>query len=149
MYTSPWTGIKPTTLVVIGTDCIGSYKSNYHTITTPLPSDSVFYTPRIFALILHNYPIRTLYLLDMTLIWLDIFLVGTQHIYLYFLWGRGLVISHWNELLNLLVRIKFLNLFYIYLNKNWKNYWSERSFTGLGPEDRHSSWGLGNLDIDH
>jgi hypothetical protein len=23
-----------TTLVVIGTDCIGSYKSNYHTITT-------------------------------------------------------------------------------------------------------------------
>ena len=25
---------KLTTLVVIGTDCIGSYKSNYHTITT-------------------------------------------------------------------------------------------------------------------
>ena len=26
-------GLKLTTLVMIGTDCIGSYKSNYHTIT--------------------------------------------------------------------------------------------------------------------
>jgi hypothetical protein len=31
-----WMGFKLTTLVVIGTDCIGSYKSNYHTtMTTP------------------------------------------------------------------------------------------------------------------
>ena len=29
-----WTGFEFTTLVVIGTDYIGSYKSNYHTITT-------------------------------------------------------------------------------------------------------------------
>jgi len=29
-----WVGFELTTLVVIGTDCIGSYKSNYHTITT-------------------------------------------------------------------------------------------------------------------
>jgi hypothetical protein len=29
-----WVGFKLTTIVVIGTDCIGSYKSNYHTITT-------------------------------------------------------------------------------------------------------------------
>ena len=28
-----WVGFKLTTLVVIGTDCIGSYKSNYHMIT--------------------------------------------------------------------------------------------------------------------
>jgi hypothetical protein len=28
-------GFKLTTLVVIGTDIIGSYKSNYHTFTTP------------------------------------------------------------------------------------------------------------------
>ena len=28
-----WTGFELTTLVVIGTDCIGSCKSNYHTIT--------------------------------------------------------------------------------------------------------------------
>jgi hypothetical protein len=27
-------GFKPTTLVVIGTDCIGNCKSNYHTIMT-------------------------------------------------------------------------------------------------------------------
>jgi len=27
-------GFELTTLVVIGTDCIGSIKSNYHTITT-------------------------------------------------------------------------------------------------------------------
>ena len=29
-----WAGFELTTLVVIGTDCIGSYKSNYRTITT-------------------------------------------------------------------------------------------------------------------
>jgi hypothetical protein len=29
-----WVGFDLITLVVIGTDCIGSYKSNYHTITT-------------------------------------------------------------------------------------------------------------------
>ena len=33
-YTLPWMGFELTTLVVIGTDCIGSCKSNYHTITT-------------------------------------------------------------------------------------------------------------------
>jgi hypothetical protein len=33
-YTSPWTGFKLITLVVIGSDCTGSWKSNYHTITT-------------------------------------------------------------------------------------------------------------------
>jgi hypothetical protein len=31
-----WAGFKLTTLVVIGTDCIGSCKSNYHTITTTM-----------------------------------------------------------------------------------------------------------------
>ena len=37
-----WAGFELTTLVVIGTDCIGSYKSNYHMITTtmvPLQTD--------------------------------------------------------------------------------------------------------------
>jgi hypothetical protein len=33
LYTSPWAGVEPTTSVVIGNDCIGSCKSNYHTIT--------------------------------------------------------------------------------------------------------------------
>ena len=31
-YTSPWAGFELTTLVVIGTDCKGSCKSNYNTI---------------------------------------------------------------------------------------------------------------------
>ena len=33
LYTSPWTGIELTSLVVISIDCTGSCKSNYHTIT--------------------------------------------------------------------------------------------------------------------
>ena len=33
-YTSPWAGLKLTTLMVICTDCIGSCKSNYHTKMT-------------------------------------------------------------------------------------------------------------------
>ena len=32
LYSSPWAGVEPTTSMVIGTDCIGSCKSNYHTI---------------------------------------------------------------------------------------------------------------------
>ena len=31
-----WAGFELTTLVVIGTDCIGSHKSNYHMITTTM-----------------------------------------------------------------------------------------------------------------
>jgi len=31
---------------------------------------------------------------------------------------------------------------FVYLNKNWKIYWSKQSFTGLGPEDWCSSWVL-------
>jgi hypothetical protein len=33
-YTSSWMGLELTTLVVIGTDCIGSCNSNYHMIMT-------------------------------------------------------------------------------------------------------------------
>ena len=33
LYTSPCAGAESTTSVMIGTDCIGSCKSNYHTIT--------------------------------------------------------------------------------------------------------------------
>ena len=32
-----WAELELTMLLVIGTDCIGSYKSNYHTITTTTP----------------------------------------------------------------------------------------------------------------
>ena len=34
LYTSPWSRFELTTLVVIGTDCIGNCISNYHTTTT-------------------------------------------------------------------------------------------------------------------
>ena len=41
LYTSPWSRFELTTSVVIGTDCIGSYKSNYNTITaTTVPLQS-------------------------------------------------------------------------------------------------------------
>ena len=33
LYTSPWSTFELTTWVVIGTDCIVSCKSNYHTVT--------------------------------------------------------------------------------------------------------------------
>jgi hypothetical protein len=33
-YAFAWAGFELTTLVVIGTDCIGSFKSKYHTFTT-------------------------------------------------------------------------------------------------------------------
>ena len=36
LYTLPWSRFELTS-VVIGTNCIGSYKSNYHTITTTTP----------------------------------------------------------------------------------------------------------------
>ena len=33
LYTSSWAGVEPTTSVVIGPDCIGNCKYNYHAIT--------------------------------------------------------------------------------------------------------------------
>ena len=43
-YTSSWTGFELATLVVIGTDCTGSCKSNHHTITTTTaPPSSLLY----------------------------------------------------------------------------------------------------------
>ena len=38
-YSLPWTGFKLTTLVVIGTDCTGSRKSNYHMMTTTMAAE--------------------------------------------------------------------------------------------------------------
>ena len=47
-YTSPWTGFGLTMLVVIGTNCTGSCKSTYHTVTTMMvrrkPRESNRYT---------------------------------------------------------------------------------------------------------
>ena len=40
LYTSPWSRFELTTSVVIGTDCIDSCKSNYHTITATTAQSS-------------------------------------------------------------------------------------------------------------
>ena len=37
-----WVGFELTTLVVVGTDCIGSYKSNHHMITTMMAPCFIF-----------------------------------------------------------------------------------------------------------
>jgi hypothetical protein len=54
----PWTRIGLATLVVIGTDCIGSCKSNYHMITTTM-APVIFwsiYGNKFFDTIIHlNY----------------------------------------------------------------------------------------------
>jgi len=46
-----WVGFELTTLVVMGTDCIGSCKSNYHTITTT--TTYIFY--ELLLLTYHQY----------------------------------------------------------------------------------------------
>ena len=38
LYTSPWSRFELTTSVMIGTDCISSCRSNYHTITATTAS---------------------------------------------------------------------------------------------------------------
>ena len=41
LCSSPWAGVEPTKSLVIGTNCIGSCKSNYHTVTAMMaPSPS-------------------------------------------------------------------------------------------------------------
>ena len=47
-YTLPWSRFELTTSVVIDTDCIGSCKSNYHTITAMNALWSDIYTVRPF-----------------------------------------------------------------------------------------------------
>jgi hypothetical protein len=43
LYTSPWSRFELTTSVVIATDCIGSCKSNYHTITATTAPNVLWY----------------------------------------------------------------------------------------------------------
>ena len=49
-----WEGFKLTMLVVIGTDCIGSSKSNYHRITTWQGSQKINVTYNMLQLCLAN-----------------------------------------------------------------------------------------------
>ena len=44
-----WAGFELTTLVVIGTDCIASYKSNHHTIQPWLPPVLIWIDPRVIS----------------------------------------------------------------------------------------------------
>ena len=62
------------------------------------------------------------------------------------------IAGSWNQSLKLKFEFtgsnKILEFIFIYpvvLNKNWKIYWFEKSFTGIGPEDWCSSWGLWNV----
>jgi hypothetical protein len=43
LYPSSWSRFEPTTSVLIGTDCIGSCKSNYHMITATTTSLFLFF----------------------------------------------------------------------------------------------------------
>ena len=53
-----WAGFEFTTSVVIGTDCIGSYKSNYHMITATMAP----YTIKSIGLWLHYFiPLSTIF----------------------------------------------------------------------------------------
>jgi len=56
-----WMGFELTTLVVIDTDFIGSYKSNYHTITTMT-------TPTIFQLHHDNEMMSTLHYINICML---------------------------------------------------------------------------------
>jgi hypothetical protein len=71
-------------------------------------------------------------------------------IYFYIYSGTSLAWTLWNYWTSMAQTSDNLNTFWQslwvqaseVLNKNWKIYWSEQSFTGLGPEERCSSWGL-------
>ena len=97
--------------------CITDNQLNYEIIIYIIPWQSIgvlalivrFWTPKPFGLHFCNWTV-----------------LGAINI-------KGLGASLWNENLNLLVQIKFLNLFlYICLNKNWKVNWFEHSSAGLG-----------------
>jgi hypothetical protein len=63
-YTSTWTGFELTNLVVIGTDCRASCKSNYHAITTttaPVNKEAAYQLHELFpplAAASNNYNLR-------------------------------------------------------------------------------------------
>jgi len=51
---SPWAGVEPTTSVVMGTDCIGTWKSYYHTITTTTAPLELRWPSRLIDFIFRN-----------------------------------------------------------------------------------------------
>ena len=71
-----WARFELTTLAMIGTDCIGSYKSNYHTITplffdiTPQINKNIFYTLNQSNISQKSWPKRRSVLIDWLIDWL-------------------------------------------------------------------------------
>jgi len=63
LYTSRWSRFELTTSMVIGTNYIGSCKSNYHTITATWMCVCLSHSTKIFP----HYPVATLYIV---LLWL-------------------------------------------------------------------------------
>jgi hypothetical protein len=53
-----WAGLKLTTLVVIGTDCICSCKSNYHTTTMAHHKDEEFWRLRYALCVICYYMLK-------------------------------------------------------------------------------------------
>jgi len=64
----------------------------------------------------------------------------------FLVWTKNFILkqfSKWNfEFTGPIQILEFIFIYmYVVLN-NWKIYWSEQSFTGFGPDDRCSLWGL-------
>jgi hypothetical protein len=73
LYTSPWSRFELTTSVVIGTDCICSCKSNYHTITTTTaPSTDAYLTINLCIVYYSPPPWQTIMLFKSHKIWWSI-----------------------------------------------------------------------------
>ena len=68
LYTSPWVGVEPTTQVAMGTDCIGSCKSNYHRITTTTTSLKIMMSRQSQVIIKGEYQTTILWIYNISYI---------------------------------------------------------------------------------
>ena len=64
LYTSPWSRFKHTTSVVIGTDYIGSCKSNYHTITAMTAPEWLYTSVVTRYVYIAKNPLRYWYIIE-------------------------------------------------------------------------------------
>ena len=87
LYTSPWAGVKPTTSVVIATDCIGRCKSNYSTITatTALFTLCMYLSAEFYTLLPVLCTYKSTYHISrhMLILWKESFNSAGQQIQLY------------------------------------------------------------------
>ena len=98
-----WVGYKLATLVVIGTDCIGICKSNYHTITTKMAlhkwrSESTIYqlsdkinVKTTFVFIFKYYYFITITTIEVLLRWNNVIIsqIGQRHRHFYHQGWKG------------------------------------------------------------